>query len=313
MFRILPFYAIGGEYILRKIRKFFQYDTIGMLFVFPAFLYMLVFVGYPIVRNIILSLQDVTMANLVHGMKKFVGFQNYIELFKDSVFRTSLINTLVFTVRCLVVQFIIGFALAIFFNKRFAISKPLRGILLVPWMIPITVTALIFKLLFATDIGVLNYILKSLHLVSENIEWLTTPQTAMFALICANVWIGIPFNMILISTGLTTIPKDLYESASIDGATGLQVFFKITLPLLRPTIESVLILGFIYTFKVYDLVYVMTSGGPVNSTHMLSTYSYKLSFEIFQYSKGSAVANVLLVILMIVGVFYLRATKEENE
>ena len=313
MFCILPFYAIGGEYILRKIRKFFQYDTIGMLFVFPAFLYMLVFVGYPIVRNIILSLQDVTMANLVHGMKKFVGFQNYIELFKDSVFRTSLINTLVFTVRCLVMQFIIGFALAIFFNKRFAISKPLRGILLVPWMIPITVTALIFKLLFATDIGVLNYILKSLHLVSENIEWLTTPQTAMFALICANVWIGIPFNMILISTGLTTIPKDLYESASIDGATGLQVFFKITLPLLRPTIESVLILGFIYTFKVYDLVYVMTSVGPVNSTHMLSTYSYKLSFEMFQYSKGSAVANVLLVILMIVGVFYLRATKEENE
>ncbi len=298
---------------MRKIKKFFQYDNIGILFVLPAFLYMLVFVGYPILRNIILSLQDVTMANLVHGEKKFVGFQNYIELFKDAVFRTSLTNTLVFTVCCLVAQFIIGFALAIFFNKRFAISKPLRGILLVPWMIPITVTALIFKLLFATDIGVLNYILKSLHIISENIEWLTTPQTAMFALICANVWIGIPFNMILISTGLTTIPKDLYESASIDGATGVQAFFKITLPLLRPTIESVLILGFIYTFKVYDLVYVMTSGGPVNSTHMLSTYSYKLSFEMFQYSKGSAVANVLLVILMIVGIFYLRATKEENE
>ncbi len=298
---------------MRKIKKFFQYDNIGILFVLPAFLYMLVFVGYPILRNIILSLQDVTMANLVHGAKKFVGFQNYIELFKDAVFRTSLTNTLVFTVCCLVAQFIIGFALAIFFNKRFAISKPLRGILLVPWMIPITVTALIFKLLFATDIGVLNYILKSLHIISENIEWLTTPQTAMFALICANVWIGIPFNMILISTGLTTIPKDLYESASIDGATGVQAFFKITLPLLRPTIESVLILGFIYTFKVYDLVYVMTSGGPVNSTHMLSTYSYKLSFEMFQYSKGSAVANVLLVILMIVGIFYLRATKEENE
>ncbi|HJB00612.1 MAG TPA: sugar ABC transporter permease [Candidatus Mediterraneibacter merdavium] len=298
---------------MRKIKKFFQYDNIGILFVLPAFLYMLVFVGYPILRNIILSLQDVTMANLVHGAKKFVGFQNYIELFKDAVFRTSLTNTLVFTVCCLVAQFIIGFALAIFFNKRFAISKPLRGILLVPWMIPITVTALIFKLLFATDIGVLNYILKSLHIISENIEWLTTPQTAMFALICANVWIGIPFTMILISTGLTTIPKDLYESASIDGATGVQAFFKITLPLLRPTIESVLILGFIYTFKVYDLVYVMTSGGPVNSTHMLSTYSYKLSFEMFQYSKGSAVANVLLVILMIVGIFYLRATKEENE
>ena len=135
----------------------------------------------------------------------------------------------------------------------------------------------------------------------------------MFALICANVWIGIPFNMILISTGLTTIPQELYESASIDGASRIQSFFKITLPLLKPTIESVLILGFIYTFKVYDLVWVMTGGGPVNSTHMLSTYSYKLSFDMFQYSKGSAVANVLLVILMIVGVFYLRATSDEEE
>lgn len=145
------------------------------------------------------------------------------------------------------------------------------------------------------------------------IEWLTTPGTAMFALICANVWIGIPFNMILISTGLTTIPKELYESASIDGANKIQTFFNITLPLLKPTIESVLILGFIYTFKVYDLVYVMTSGGPVNSTHMLSTYSYKLSFEMFKYSKGSAVANVLLAILLVVGIFYIKVTTSGEE
>ena len=114
--------------------------------------------------------------------------------------------------------------------------------------------------------------------------------------------------MILISTGLTTIPKELYESASIDGAGKVQSFLHITIPMLRSTIESVLILGFIYTFKVYDLVYVMTGGGPVNSTHMLSTYSYKLSFDMFQYSKGSAVANVLLVILMIVGYFYIKVT-----
>ena len=134
----------------------------------------------------------------------------------------------------------------------------------------------------------------------------------MFAIVCANIWIGIPFNMILISTGLTTIPKELYESASIDGAGKIQTFFKITLPLLRPTIESVLILGFIYTFKVFDLVYVMTSGGPVNSTHMLSTYSYKLSFEMFKYSKGSAVANVLLIILLIVGSLYLKGSQEEE-
>ena len=298
---------------MRKIKRAFRYENIGLLFVLPAFLYMMVFVGYPIIRNIILSFQDVTAANLIRGTKNFVMFGNYAELFSDSVFRTSLKNTLVYTLMCLIVQFVIGFALALFFNKNFTVSKPVRGILLIPWMIPITVTALIFKLLFATDIGVVNYLLRSMHLISANIEWLTTPGTAMFALICANVWIGIPFNMILISTGPTTIPQELYESASIDGASRIQSFFKITLPLLKPTIESVLILGFIYTFKVYDLVWVMTGGGPVNSTHMLSTYSYKLSFDMFQYSKGSAVANVLLVILMIVGVFYLRATSDEEE
>ena len=296
-----------------KIKKFFRYENVGIIFVLPAFIYMFVFVGYSIVQNIILSMQDVTAANLVRGTKSFVLFENYATLFHDDIFLKSLGNTLLYTVLCLIFQFLIGFALALFFSKRFALAKSIRGILLVPWMIPVTVTALMFKLLFATDIGVFNYILKSLHLIENNIEWLTTPKTAMFALIFANVWIGIPFNMILISTGLTTIPKELYESASIDGANKLQSFINITIPLLRPTIESVLILGFIYTFKVYDLVYVMTSGGPVNSTHMLSTYSYKLSFEMFKYSKGSAVANVLLVILMIVGVFYIKATTKGEE
>jgi len=247
---------------MEKMKKMFRYDNIGLLFVLPAFLYMLIFVGYPIISNIILSFQEVNAGNLVRGAKNFVLFDNYIGLFQDNVFRKALFNTLTYTVCCLVVQFIIGFAFALFFNKKFSFAKPVRGILLIPWMIPITVTALIFKLLFATDIGVINYILRSLHLISSNIEWLTTPKTAMFALICANVWIGIPFNMILISTGLTTIPQELYESASIDGASKVQTFFKITLPLLKPTIESVLILGFIYTFKVYDLVWVMTSGGP---------------------------------------------------
>ncbi len=298
---------------MKKQKKLFRYDNVGILFVLPAFLYMLIFVGYPIIRNIVLSFQDVNAGNLVRGTKNFIMFENYLELFRDDVLRTSLVNTLKYTILCLIFQFLIGFILALFFSKRFSFAKPVRGILLVPWMIPITVTALMFRLLFATDIGVINHILRSLHLISKNIEWLTTPGTAMFALVCANIWIGIPFNMILISTGLTTIPKELYESASIDGANKVQTFFSITLPLLRRTIESVLILGFIYTFKVYDLVYVMTSGGPVNSTHMLSTYSYKLSFEMFQYSKGSAVANVLLIILLIVGVFYIKATTVGEE
>ena len=299
---------------MKKIKRFFKYENVGILFVLPAFVYMLIFVGYPIISNIVLSVQDVTVKNLARGTKNFVGLNNYIELFGDEVFRLTISNTLKFTVYSLLFQFIIGFALAVFFNKNFSFAKPIRGLLMIPWMIPMTVTALIFKFIFSTDVGIINYLLHSLGIISENIEWLTNPDIALGCVIFANVWIGIPFNTILLSTGLTTISQELYESAAIDGANGFQRFIKITLPLLRPTIESVLVLGFIYTFKCYDLIYVMTSGGPVNSTHLMSTYSYKLSFEMFDYSMGSAAANVLLVILLVVGMVYLKITMEgEND
>ncbi len=298
---------------MKRIKDFFRYDNIGLLFILPAFLYMMIFVGYPIISNIILSIQDVSVRNLVKGQKNFIGLANYIDIFHDEVFRKAMGNTLVFTLACLLFQFLIGFLLALFFNKNFTFSKTVRGMTMIPWMMPMTVTALMFKFMFSTDVGIVNYIFRSAGFIKENIEWLTTPGTAMIAVVAANVWIGIPFNTILISTGLTTIPQELYESASVDGANGWQKLTKITLPLLRPTIESVLVLGFIYTFKVYDLVYVMTEGGPVNSTHLLSTYSYKLSFDMFQYSKGSSVANVLFLILLLVGMLYLKITMQGEE
>ena len=298
---------------MKRIKSFFRYDNIGLLFILPAFLYMMFFVGYPIISNIILSTQNVSVRNLVNGQKKFIGLDNYVAIFQDGVFRKAMGNTLIFTVSCLLFQFLIGFVLALLFNNNFSFSKTVRGLTMIPWMMPMTVTALMFKFMFSTDVGIINYILKSSGIISENIEWLTTPGTAMIAVVFANVWIGIPFNTILISTGLTTIPQELYESASVDGANGWQKLTRITLPLLRPTIESVLVLGFIYTFKVYDLVYVMTEGGPVNSTHLLSTYSYKLSFDMFQYSKGSSVANILFLILLAVGMIYLKITLQGEE
>ena len=290
------------------MKAFFRHENVGLLFALPAVVYMLIFVGYPIVHNTILGFQDVDVMNFLRGQKHFVGFENYVELFHDEVFFKSVGNTFVFTVCCLFFQFLIGFALAMFFNRKFSFARPVRGILMMPWMIPMTITALMFKFMFSTKVGVVNNILTGLGITSANIEWLTDQNIAMIPVIIANVWIGIPFNMILISTGLTSIPGEVYESAAIDGAGPFQQFIRITLPLMRSTIESILVLGFIYTFKVYDLVYVMTSGGPVNSTQLMSTYSYKLSFDNFLYSKGSAVANALLVILLLVGIVYLRIT-----
>jgi len=276
-------------------------------------LYMILFVGYPIISNWMLSFQDVTVTTLGNPNKPFIGLRNYATLFADGVFSTSVINTFVFTIACIAIQFLIGFALALFFNRTFSFAKPIRGLLMIPWMIPMTVTALLFKFMFSSDVGIINQGLQLFGIIQKPIEWLLSPKLAMFSLIFTNIWIGIPFNMILLSTGLTTIPTELYETASIDGANRRQAFTNITLPMLKPAIESVLILGFIYTFKVFDIVFVMTNGGPVNSTHLLSTYSYKLSFTLFKYSQGAATANVLFVILFAVSCLYLKFVYDDKE
>ncbi len=295
------------------LRKLVRSDRIAYLFVAPALCYMLLLVGYPILYNLLLSVQDVTVKNINNGKHHFVGLANYVRLFSDGVLVTSIVNTLVFTVACIIVQFLLGFALALFFNRAFRTARFVRGMMMMPWMIPMTVTALMFKFMFSTNVGIINQALLAVGLIATPIDWLTSPVSAMVAVIAANVWIGIPFNMILMSVGLTTIPGELYESASIDGAGRWHSFRHITLPLLRPTIESVLVLGFIYTFKVFELVFVMTNGGPVNATQLLSTYSYKLSFSLFKYSEGSAVANVLFVILLAASLIYLRYTYTEEE
>jgi multiple sugar transport system permease protein len=271
------------------------------------------FIAYPVISNLILSFQNVTVMTLTRKNNPFVGLENYINLFRDEILVNSIWNTLFFTICCLVFQFIIGFVLALFFNINFSFSKPIRGLIMIGWMIPITVTSLMFRFIFASSIGVLNQLLMLLHIIREPIIWLAMPDTAKFALITANIWVGIPFNMLLLATGLTTISKELYESASIDGSGRIQSFCYITVPLLKPTMKSVLILGFIYTFKVFDIVYVMTGGGPVNATHLLSTYSYKLSFELFRYSEGAAVANILFLILFFVNLLYLKYSYSDEK
>jgi len=298
---------------MNYLRKLVRSDRIAYLFVAPALCYMLLLVGYPIVYNLLLGVQDVTVKNINNGKHHFVGLENYIRLFQDGVLTTATVNTLIFTVACIVMQFVIGFALALFFNRTFRAVKFVRGMMMMPWMIPMTVTALMFKFMFSTNVGIINQVLQAVGIISSPIDWLTSPVSAMAAVIIANVWIGIPFNMILLSVGLTTIPGELRESAAIDGAGRWQCFRHITLPLLRPTIESVLVLGFIYTFKVFDLVFVMTNGGPVNATQLLSTYSYKLSFSLFKYSEGAAAANVLFVILLAASLVYLKYTDAEEE
>ena len=279
-------------------------------FILPAFFYMILVLGYPLVYNIILSFKNVNVKNLTKGGAIFVGWKNYIDLFQNPTFLLVLKNTFIFTIACLVFQFTIGFAFALFFNQKFKLSGPIRGMILVSYMMPMAVTGLLGKNIFS-NAGLINDLLSKIGIAGP--EWLVNTSTAMIAVIIMNCWVGIPFNMLLLVSGLTSIPQDVYESAAIDGATWGQRFLHITLPLMKGSMLAVLMLGFIYTFRAFDLMYIMTAGGPLNSTDVLGTYSYMLSFTQFEFSKGSAVAMVLFVCLFVVGLFYLRLLSKEDD
>jgi multiple sugar transport system permease protein len=282
-------------------------------FALPGILFIAVLIIIPIIYNVTMSFQNISLMNFARGERLFVGFDNYLEMIKTGVFRIALKNTLIFTFWCLLFQFPIGFAMALYFSKTFTGAGFMRGICLIAWMLPMVAVSGVFKFMFNGDVGVINYVLRALHIIKEPIQWLSTQQTAMSAIVIANIWKGVPFNMILLATALTTLPVDVYEAASIDGANPVQRFFYITVPLLKPAILSVLTLGFIYTFKVFDLVYVMTGGGPGSATEMLSTLAYRYSFNEYNFSQGATASNILFVILMCVGIIYINLVQREDK
>ena len=279
-------------------------------FILPGVLYMLVVVGYPIIYNFILSFKDTSVRNLATGTSKFIGFQNYSELFHNPTFILVLKNTFVFTIGSLVFQFTIGYLLALFFYKKFMLSGPIRGLMLIPYMMPMAVTGLLGQNLFLNS-GLINDLLSKIGIAGP--AWLTSTSTAMIAVVIMNCWVGIPFNMLLLISGMSNISEDVYEASAIDGASRMQQFWKITMPLMKDSILAVLMLGFIYTFRAFDLMFIMTAGGPLNSTDVLGTYSYMLSFTQYQFSKGSAVAIVLFLCLLLIGILYLLLLRKDDK
>lgn len=284
----------------------------GYAFTMPAVLFVVLLVIYPLGYNVLLSFKNVTLRNF-NGKQDFIGLQNYIQLFGDKVFRRAVVNTLVFTVASIVFQMIIGFFLALLFSKSFPLCNLARGMLMVCWLIPVMSFATLFKWIFAgNESGILNYFMLRIGLIQKPISWLTNGTTAMAALILANIWRGVPFNMMLISSGMTTIPGEIYDACKVDGVSKWNEILHVTIPLLKPTLVSTVTLGFVYTFKAFDLIYVMTNGGPLNMTQVLATLSYKYTFNDFNFSIGAAAADVMLLILMVVGFFNLKAMEVDE-
>lgn len=272
-----------------------------------------VFYLYPIAKNVAMSFQGYTATSFVTGEAPFVGLGNFSRLLTFSDFRSSAINTVIFSVGSIVFQFVIGLALAVFFQKRFPLNAVLRSLLLLPWLMPVIVSGAIWVRLFDLDYGVVNFALRSIGLVSEPIPWLASAQWALVSVLIANIWIGIPFNLVILHGGLAAIPAELYEAASIDGANAWQRFRYVSWPLLRPVSTVVLVLGAIYTLRVFDVIMTITRGGPGNASQTLNTWGYQLSFARLDFGLGAAVGDILIVVSMAFGLVYLRSQRRAAE
>lgn len=287
-------------------------EQVGYLYVMPAVIFIVAFVLYPIVYNVIISMQKYDISTFQSGAREFIGLSNYQSIFGDKLFLSSVGNTFIFTIICILFQLGLGFFLALFFHKKFPGANVTSGLTLIAWVMPMLVIGIVWKWLWASDSGAVNYFLSALHLIKEPVQWLNDPKLAMIAVTATNIWVGIPFNMLLVITGMTTISDDVYEAATIDGATKFQSLRFITLPLLRPTMVSAVTIGFIYTFKAYDLIVGMTQGGPNHATEMISTLIYQENFTTFNFGKGSAMANIYFLIIFVVAIFYSRLVMKEE-
>ncbi|MCX7795431.1 MAG: sugar ABC transporter permease [bacterium] len=266
-------------------------------FVLPAIIFTILFAIYPLIYNVVLSFKDVTAITLIQKNTRFIGLSNYKEIFMDPIFRRTSFNTLMFTVFSILFQFIIGFLIALLFNKNFPLRDVMISLVMLPWFIPILVSGTVFKLFFM-DMGLINRLLLSFRLITKIIPWITDGNIAIYSLIIANIWLGIPFNFIMLYTGLKGISEELYEASEIDGAIGIKKTIYITVPLLKPVIISTLLLGAIFTIKVFDLVWIITGGGPGNASHLFSTYSYQLAFGNYNFGLGSAVSVIMILIIV---------------
>jgi multiple sugar transport system permease protein len=281
-----------------------------LAFLIPAGLYVLFAFVVPVIYNLILSFEVTTPATIASLFAPWAGITNYKVTLLQSITQSALIRTLTFTVLSLLFQFLIGFGLALLFNLRFPLNKLARSLVIVPWLLPFLVTGFIFRFLFQLEAGAVNQVLQDVGLINQPIGYLLSPGWAYVTVLITNIWLGVPFFTVLLFSALQDVPPELKEAAMIDGAGPWQTLVRVTLPVIRPVIEVTFVLGFVFTVKVFDIVISLTQGGPANSTQLIATWAYNLSFQQFDYGAGAALNTVLLIIALLVAPVYIRLNRD---
>lgn len=280
--------------------------------ILPSFLFIAFVVFYPTAFSFVLSLFQVDLTRRAQGTP-FVGFQNYAEVLRSSYFWSSMGRTAYFTVVSIAIEMVLGFLVALLLNQKFWGRGILRSLLLLPWALPITVDAIMWKWIFNANYGALNAFLTQVGILPGYRPWLTQGWSAMHCVIIADVWKVTPLVALLLLAGLQTIPRELYEAALVDGAGRLTSLFKITIPLLLPTATVVLVLRTLDAFRVFDIVYVMTQGGPANATKVISFLAYQEAFKFLHFSKGAALSFVITMVVAIFAYFYTKSMRKQIE
>ena len=269
-------------------------NGLGLVFMLPAAVLLLLFLTYPLGLGVWLGFTDAKIGR----PGEFVGLDNYEFLWGDSVTRLALFNTLFYTVIASILKFALGLWLALLLNRHLPFKTVLRAIVLLPWIVPTALSAIAFWWIYDSQFSIISWVLLKLGLIDRYIDFLGDPWNARWSAILANVWRGIPFVAISLLAGLQTISPSLYEAAAIDGATAWQRFRHITLPLLSPIIAVVMTFSVLFTFTDFQLIYVLTRGGPLNATHLMATLSFQRAISGGAMGEGAALATAMVPFLL---------------
>lgn len=278
----------------------------------PTLILLIAFLVVPICMVIGYSFVDKAV---VSQNPTFVGLDNYKTLASDIQFWNAVTNTIIFVLVSVIAHLVLGMIFALLLNSSYFETRTktiARVVYILPWVFTASVVAILWKLLLQPS-GIINFMLLIFPQVSRNTEWLSNRDIALAVVCFINIWCGYPFYMISILAGLQGISETLYESAAIDGSTAIKSFVYITLPQLKPILISIAMLDFIWTLQSFNIIWMLTGGGPINATETLSIYIYKLAFQKVNYSMASTAATVLLVVCIIIGTFYVRQQKKVRE
>lgn len=280
------------------------------LYVMPVLILLLIMYGYPLIKSIIMSLQDYKLTS--SGSAPFNDFANFKKMFSDTDFLLLLKNSLIYVIISVVAQFVLGLILALCLKTKFRGRGIYQSIVFLPWAFSSFVVGLMFRWSFNGEYGVVNDILMKMGIIKENVAWLGTPGLSLAVVIIAMIWMGIPFFGIMILAALQSVPDDIYEEADIDGCGMFRKFFSLTLPYIKPTIIMTVLLRTIWIFNSFDLIVIITGGGPVNYSQTLPSYMYSKAFASYDFGLASAFGVLLIVILGIYAVLFLKLSNYDK-